>query len=105
MFDMLKCHVHALVHFGKQSFEIVYIHMSSAGALAPLLAASLTGAPTPRAGRGDAVLCRNDGSHWLAHDGAAQVARCSEIENDDRQAVLHAQRDRGGVHHTQSLVD
>src|SRR5688500_9646100 len=75
------------------------------GPLAPLLAALLAGAPTPRAARGDAVLCRDDRADRLAHDGAAQVARRPEIENDDWQAVVYTQRDRSGVHHAQPLVD
>ena len=41
----------------------------------------------------------------LAHDGAAQVAGRPQVEDDDGEAIVHAQRDRRGVHHPQSLVD
>src|SRR5687767_3635643 len=41
----------------------------------------------------------------IAHDHAAQVAAGAEVEHDDRQFVVHAQRDRGGVHHLESLLE
>src|ERR1700722_2317612 len=42
-------------------------------------------------------------SYLLAKHNALQIAGAVEIENDDGQAVVHAQRYGGGVHHSQAF--
>ena len=41
----------------------------------------------------------------FAGDGALDVARRPQVEDDDRQPVVHAQRNRGRVHHLQALFE
>src|SRR5690625_70778 len=41
----------------------------------------------------------------LAAYDAGDVALAQQLEHHDRQTVVHAQRDRGGVHHLQTLVE
>src|SRR5439155_22451794 len=51
-------------------------------------------APSPRS-PGRSVHERPDG---LARQDPSDVALLAEVEHEDRQAVVAAQRDRGGVH-------
>src|SRR5580704_7416450 len=44
-------------------------------------------------------------SDRLSRDGALDVACRSQVEHDDGQAVVHAERDGGGVHHLEALLE
>src|ERR1700681_301321 len=48
---------------------------------------------------------RHRGTHLFSHHRATNISRLVHIENDDRHAVVHAQRDGGGVHHGETLLD
>ena len=41
----------------------------------------------------------------LARDDATDVALAREVEDHDRELVVHAERDGGGVHHLQAAVE
>src|SRR4029079_10193143 len=71
--------VHALLDFDVQTFQIIDIHTSSAWCRR---------------------LDRNGRPDGFTHDDAAQVARLEQIEYDDWQLVVHAERDGSRVHHT-----
>src|SRR5262245_10123122 len=49
-------------------------------------------------------LRRDGGADGLAGNHPAQVARGAQIEHHDRQLVVHAQRDGGGIHHPEALL-
>ena len=48
------------------------------------------------------VLCPDEGPHALAGHYLVQVAPVGHVEHDDRQVVVHAQSERGRVHHLQA---
>src|SRR5262245_38018067 len=48
---------------------------------------------------------RDERADGLADDGAPDVPRRPQVEDDDRQAIVHAERDRGRVHHLQALLE
>src|SRR5439155_26832309 len=50
------------------------------------------------------VVCRDDRPDLLAVDDARDVA-LGELEDVDREAVVHAERQRGRVHHLQPALD
>src|ERR1019366_350311 len=41
----------------------------------------------------------------LTDEGSANVAGLHDVEHDDRQPVVHAEGDRGGVHHREATVE
>src|SRR5215207_3243045 len=45
--------------------------------------------------------CRAD---LLAHDDAAEIAAGAKVEDDDRELVVHAERDCGRVHHLEAFL-
>src|SRR5262245_21321736 len=48
----------------------------------------------------------NQGTHaFPAGEDPPDVARLEEVEHDDRQRAVHAERDRRGVHHPQPPVE
>src|SRR5664280_3172317 len=54
------------------------------------------------------LLARQMGAHHSAHTLAGQDAfdvLAGHLENVDRQPVVHAQRQRGGVHHLEPALD
>src|SRR5215470_12329513 len=48
---------------------------------------------------------RHDRAHGLAENEPLDVAGAREVEHDDRQLVVHAERDGGGVHDAESLIE
>ena len=54
-----------------------------------------------RRGRSHAHPC----PYGLAHDDTPEVARALQVEHDDGELVVHAERDRGRVHHLEAAVD
>src|SRR5262245_29021235 len=52
----------------------------------------------PRPSRADLSSGGYERADRLARNRTLDVARRSEIEDDDRQAIVHAQRDGGGIH-------
>src|SRR6266699_5670453 len=48
---------------------------------------------------------RHDRAYGLAEDDPLDVTGSGQIEDDDRQLVVHAERDRGGVHHLQPAIE
>src|SRR4051794_31722023 len=44
-------------------------------------------------------------AHPLAADDPIYVARVSHVEDVDRQVVVHAERERGRVHHLEIALD
>src|SRR3990170_2120396 len=47
----------------------------------------------------------NDGAVVLAGGGELDAARHTEVEDDDGEGVLHAEREGGGVHHLEASVE
>jgi hypothetical protein len=52
-----------------------------------------------------ASIRRHRGTHFFAHHRAADISRHVHIEDDDGHAVVHAQRDGGGIHHGEAFLD
>src|SRR5262245_48821954 len=48
---------------------------------------------------------RNDRAHGLTENDPFDVTGSGQIEDDDRQLVVHAERDRGGVHHLEPSIE
>src|SRR5215475_14021214 len=46
----------------------------------------------------------NCGTYALAHHNSPDVARLIHVEDDDGHTVVHAQRDRGGIHDLKILM-
>ena len=72
---VVERHVHPRVHLGKQSLEIVYVHIVSVRPAA--------------AGRAQAVTREPTGSPMMVR---RRLPGRPQVEDDDRQAVVHAQR-------------
>src|SRR5438552_14085538 len=51
------------------------------------------------------ALRRHKRADGLAGNGALDVARSLEVKHHDRQAIVHAQRDRGRVHDLEALAE
>src|SRR6266853_4331738 len=47
----------------------------------------------------------DEGTYGLAGDRTPDVSRRSQIENDNRQSVVHTERNRGRVHHFEALLE
>src|SRR5688572_17041161 len=47
----------------------------------------------------------HDRPHRFTHDDPPDIARCLEVEDENRQLVVHAERNRGGVHYLQALLE
>src|ERR671919_2854931 len=47
----------------------------------------------------------DDRAHGLAAYDPRDVAGSGQVEHDDRQLVVHAERDRGGVHDLEAAVE
>ena len=86
---VLELRVHPLLHFGEQAFQIVDVHTSPvmAGGV-PASAQALTVVPT-----GSPMMTRR------------MLPGRPQVEDDDRQLVVHAERDGGGVHHLEPLLE
>src|SRR6188474_1119828 len=50
------------------------------------------------------VLSGHDRADGFAHYDAPDVALRLHVEDQDRQLVVHAQRDRGGIHHLEAFL-
>src|ERR1700722_8065046 len=50
-------------------------------------------------------LRRHRRTHLFAHHHAADISRPIHIENNDRHAVVHAQRNGGRIHHGKAFLD
>src|SRR5580700_701338 len=68
-------------------------------AIASLLFEIALIASSPRSFRG------HRRSHFFTHHHAADISRPVHIEDDDRHAVVHAQRDGRGIHDGEAFLD
>src|SRR5579864_3988708 len=68
-------------------------------AIASLLLEIVLIASSPRLFR------RYGGTYFFTHHRAANISRLVHIEDDDRHSVVHAQRNRGGIHHREALLN
>src|SRR5688572_11582519 len=70
-------------------------------AFSPLISVTSMTVPHTR----EVLVRAHDGSHRFAHDDSTEVPRVTQPKNDDRQLVVHAERNSGGVHDLQTALE